>query len=449
MSVPSSVGPCDDVIIDATGSYGSGGKPWSDVQWKITSSLTGAMDLNSFLNQNCTDVTNLVTIPNKFLFRTNKYTLYLTLTNVFGISSSVSQQFHVMSMSDAKKPQVSILGPPIITRYRWQTIQLKASAQIVQCGVVTPGNIDYDWKFYQGFQLLNTIYSKSIDPRTFLLDPYTLLPNKIYTVQVVASVNGNLKQSTTELVKIDTGLSGVVASIAGGSKFTTSNDAPFTLDASGSYDIDFPSGSSLTYIWQCVQNSPNFGAACPSTIVLNAAAIITIPSGSFIVTNTQTYTYMFTVFVQNSFNASSSSSVFVTLVKGGLASAVIQTPTSKFNANSKILLSASIIVPSSFESATASWNTTSIPSSVFDAAVQGNPVAIFFANTKETLYLVLAPGYLSAGATYSFSLTIVGTSSIRTTTAQCTVTVVMNSPPVGGFLTVTPPTGTALQTVKC
>ena len=448
LSIPSSIGPCDDLVIDATGSYGNGGKPWSSVRWNVVSVMENAKDLTIFLNQNCTDISSIILIPNKLLVQTNTYTLSLVLTNIFGMSSAIMQQFHVMSTKDSNKPLVSISGPPVITLYRWQPIQLIASAVTVQCGVIVPGNVSYSWKLYQGFQLLNTISSQSIDPKTFLLSPYTLLPSTIYTLQVVVSLNKNRKQSTTDLVLINTGVSGVVSTISGGAEFSTSNDASFTLDASGSYDIDFPTESSLVYTWQCREKSPNFGAACPSTLILGKFAVVTVPANTFTLSSSSTYTYTFTVFVQNSFNASSTSSILVTLVKGDIATAVIRTPTSKFNSNSPIALSAVITVPPSFSGALASWNTTSIPFSVFNAAARTQLNSEFSANSQTAFYLVIVPGYLSAGGTYTFSLSIVGKSSLRTTSATCSVTIVMNLPPVGGILRVSPSTGIALQTVR-
>ena len=295
-------------------------------------------------------------------------------------------------------------------------------------------------------QLLTTIRSESVDPRTFLLSPYIFDTKAIYSIIIGTHIQGKPKETATDIVQINVGVSGVVASIAGGSQFTTSNDLPFTLDASGSYDIDYPVGGSLSYTWKCSGYSPNFGVACPPNIVLSSVPILTIPAKSFVVSNTISPTIMFSVLVENSYNASSLASVLVTLVKGEIATGVIETPTSKFNSKSAIVVAADITVPSGFD-ATASWNTTSIPFTVFNSAVQGSVRAEFVSNSISRFYLVLSPGHLSAGATYTFSLTVVGDSGTRTSSATSSVTVTINSPPVGGALSITPQSGTALQTV--
>ena len=104
LSFPSQIGPCSDIQLDATGSFGSGGKPWI-VQWTISPSQTKE-DLTSYLNINGSDISNLITIKNDLLLRDTVFTVSLQLTNFFGLSSIQTSSFTVLPLSKANFPSV-------------------------------------------------------------------------------------------------------------------------------------------------------------------------------------------------------------------------------------------------------------------------------------------------------------------------------------------------------
>jgi hypothetical protein len=104
LSIPSQIGPCDDIQLDATGSFGSGGKPWI-VQWNIAPSQTKE-NLISYLNTNGSDISNLITIKNNLLLRDTVFTVSLQLTNFFGLSSIQTSSFTVLPISKANFPSV-------------------------------------------------------------------------------------------------------------------------------------------------------------------------------------------------------------------------------------------------------------------------------------------------------------------------------------------------------
>lgn len=47
LEMPQQLPSCDDLVIDATGSYGSGGKPWTQVTW---TAVSGEKDMPGFFS---------------------------------------------------------------------------------------------------------------------------------------------------------------------------------------------------------------------------------------------------------------------------------------------------------------------------------------------------------------------------------------------------------------
>jgi len=104
LSFPSQIGPCDAINLDATGSYGSVGKPFT-VKWSISPSQT-KVDLNSYLNSVGSDISNIVTIPNSYLLNSTTFTVTLQLTNAFGLTSVQTKSFIVLPASKSNYPNV-------------------------------------------------------------------------------------------------------------------------------------------------------------------------------------------------------------------------------------------------------------------------------------------------------------------------------------------------------
>jgi hypothetical protein len=119
------------------------------------------------------------------------------------------------------------------------------------------------------FQAAPSLRSTSQNPAVFKLPAYTLTVGAEY--QVSLSVTSTVSmQSSTASVNVLVAQGELVVLMAGGSLEYAAVGSAFTLDASGSYDQDYPalSGPSaqLQFSWSCVQTAPSFSAACPLTL---------------------------------------------------------------------------------------------------------------------------------------------------------------------------------------
>ena len=160
---------CDGITMDPTGSYGSCGRPWAKVQWSVTS-VDGkdVSNLISYLNSNYFDLSSVVYAPTTYLNLTlitaGKYSISLTITNLFGRSSSLTKTVNVIAY--IPKPLVSINGKSTVNVNRPDTLSLSASASVIVCGNVLNDDLVYSWRVYEGIQIIS-LASSSVDPRYF------------------------------------------------------------------------------------------------------------------------------------------------------------------------------------------------------------------------------------------------------------------------------------------
>jgi hypothetical protein len=335
------------------------------------------------------------------------------------------------------------LGPSIIARYRWQQFQLLASASLLQCGKIIDGDLSISWKVFKGVQLVTSFKSASIDTRSFLVPPNTLDSNSQYLFLVTASIIGFPRQAATAAVLVNVGVSGVVAILSGGSEITASASQILELDASSSYDMDYPDTGSLSYIWSCAEFSPSFGAPCPPSLNLGTEAKFKISAGTFRITTMKKV--IFTVTVKNIYNASSTASIVVIFLNGNFPTAKIITPSSKFNSLSRVILHGQVNVPVG-QSAVGTWTSPDIPNSELIAGSLGSIQSSFDEGITTAFTLTLMSSFLAPGTMYTFSLSVASTDLL--VAAVATVKVIMNSPPAGGTLKITPSSGNSLDTVS-
>eukprot|EP01040_Poterioochromonas_malhamensis_P025073 gene25073-31186_t len=183
----------------------------------------------------------------------------------------------------------------------------------------------YGWTVYDGIFPVTTLASSSNDPRHFVLDAYSLTPGRNYTVKVLASAQNPVNNFTvfgTAAFTFLVGRSSVAAVITGGSERTISVNQSVTLDASTSYDLDYPSQTStLTYVWSCLMTLPNRGSSCGGFASSQTSSSVVL-HGSRLGAGT----YNVTVRVTNQNRSSSSTSVLLTVVSRAVPIVTIATP---------------------------------------------------------------------------------------------------------------------------
>ena len=375
LSSSKTIGSCDDMIVDPTGSVGHGGREWSRVLWRIvdetTPGNTSLTDpINEYLNNNNTDTPIItptafgsdarVTIPNELLEPGFTYSVSLELTNFLGMSGIAEVRVTVDIY--ANTPALSIAGPSPLVKYRYEEISLRAVAKISSCaGEVSTMGLTYTWKIYLGSLYLTEIVSTSKDPRVWKIDPFTLESNTEYTVQVTAvgySADGIQPPISTNYVLLQIGQSGVYAELAGGGSQVISRSATTILDGSSSYDLDASSDSPsvLYYKYDCVLYSPNYGDNCENW-----------PAGNWTMgdpyltlypyTLSDEQTYQITLTVMNDAEATDTATKLLEVVNIDIPSVSLGAVKTKYNVDEKMTISGFVDVVDG--DVNAKWYSTS------------------------------------------------------------------------------------------
>lgn len=435
---------CDSFVLDPTAASGSAGRPWANLQWSVSSNsrfTNISRSVEDYLNTNfVTSTSQLITVPRSLLDPGRTYYISLILTNFLG-STGIGTVTVSMTQS-ANVPQVRVYGSSLVS-YRWQPLTLFASADFPPCVAVANQSISYVWTVYDGLQQVNSISSISREPRYFRVNAYTFDVGKNYTIKAMALIrntrtNTSLYGSSSFSVFI--GRSGIFAQISGGAMQTVSSNQIAVLDASLSYDVDYPSipSSSFSYKWMCVMANPNRGGSCGSMVLTDGAASQRLLGSTFGVG-----VFNITVIVSNSVGSVGSYSVLLTVTAANVPSIWLETPQRVYTAIGTIILSARVSVLNG-SSCVATWTSSNfVESGTFGFPYVLSPIAAVLPTGVRTFQLALNSNSLRAGVTYTFTLTARYVSNSASSSAS--VSIYINAVPVGGILQITPSSGTALQ----
>ena len=495
---PSKLGSCSNLSLDATESYGNGGRLYRAVSWSVTANLysNNAIErelnttaLEKYLNEYSREfqVTRPIPVVSTYFAR-GTYTFILTLTNFFGATGS--QSFNLDITTASKAVSVTIIGPAYLATYAYSNLTILAAGSISSCAKKDAA-MTYRWSVQEG-SLRTSLTSTSADPLRFSLPAYSLIPDKTYTFTVTAR-EGKMSSSASVTVYVSHGP--VSAIIAGGASRTNPVDSPLLLDASLSSDADRAPGlkSNLTYKvrllhipyvcksqystiapsisrfhlpnasrclfvlvalsrlfiypgiqWSCTIGSlVNFAGDCG---IIGSSGVTTsllkISSNSLSLGTI----YVFVVEV-SARSLSDSKTVTVTPVPANSAEVTISSTSTVFNPKSKLILTGYI---SSISAVSAVWG-------VFDTMAVAVPFTsltpvtkIFKESSGVTATQIIFPISLSAdsfsaGQLYTFRLSASSIGSAVQSFAD--ITLVANSAPTGGRLVTSPSSGVALQTL--
>ena len=457
VSTSSRIGSCDVIDIDPTGSVGNAGRPWKTVSWAVTTKNVVNLDEDGILpviwadeilaelekNYDDGDIGMNAIIGSEFLQAGGTYSFSLTLTNFLDQTALHSAVVEVSESSAI--PRVKLEGVSNAVKYRWQQLNFFASASVPKCaGSDSRIALQYDWKIYKDVELQNGIVSTSGDNRYFRVAEYIFDSLTTYTVQVVVTIpKEGIPVSSTASLTIQIGESGLVAQIESGSAQSVSLAYPFSLDASASYDVDYPDDSSrLSYKWNCVEVSPKFGGVCPGfddPLFRKTLPNLNVPGDSLIAESS----YNFSVVVEATGSAAASTAYTVVSVKGRTIPRVSMiNSAAKYNPASKVVVSGIITADpevSGDEGVTAYWE--AVDGTIEIEAIALTPVAWDpyvpdSASYVARFELTVAPNTLVAGLKYQFMLSAKYENDPKSTSTAF-VEVNMNEPPRGGNLVIT------------
>ena len=236
---------------------------------------------------------------------------------------------------------------------------------------------------------------------------------------------------------IQLGRAGVKAVISGGELQSVHTASDFRFDASSSIDIDYPDSSDLRYEWSCSVLSPAFGDPC-----------LGFPSGGSAVLDIEArglppQQYSVRVIVTNSAGRFSSGATTLVVLQEPAPEVRLEELQLKYDPASKTILTATIFAEADL--ATAAWTSDSLEAFETTSVVLTPRSKSIERGLATTFQLSIAPYSLTPGLTYAFAITA-QYSSVSDVVASATARVVVNVPPSGGVITVSPTQGVALET---
>ena len=449
---PSIVSPCAAVPVDASGSTGSGGRPWSALEWVVTSSLPGddVTGIQQVFNNTGALLGQIITIPEDLLTFQAVYSVSLTLTNYLGESNSATVLF--TQDSNPNLPTATITGSSSLTTTRADVFI--AYTEAIQAPCANDSQLSYQWSVLLDGEEQD-FPSSSKDPATLLIDPYVLTLGATYTLrfEVTASATARYPAATAvaeaELF-VENG--DVVAIVSGGTYRLIYVEEDFTLDGSLSFDEDFEvaEDSVLDFSWSCSFLSiSNFGESCDDVFGEQLTNQSSIPLNGTFLEPAQEYAFLLEVTSPD--DRSDSVILTLELVNSGTTFTTISSTKSKINANSQLNLVGSVAADD--YSLRAVWEAF-VSGVEFDfASTALTPLSKQFAesavsNVGGASYpLAVSKDTFTQGSSVTFRLSADVPNAQNDAFLSFTeVTITINSPPSPGFLTASPTAGIALST---
>ena len=177
------------------------------------------------------------------------YTIALSLTNFLGLTSFATVTITVNT--DSNLPLLSVIGPSYRTIVASSPLTILSVATLTTCA--SGAIVTFAWTVKNENRTASTyIKSSSLDPSIFAIPAYSLVVDNNYIVTVTASTHASTV-STSTIVYVAHGV--VTAVIVGGTYRSAPVDKVLLLDASSSYDSDYPQSSGSTLSYQVQQYS--------------------------------------------------------------------------------------------------------------------------------------------------------------------------------------------------
>jgi len=445
ISAPSSLGPCDALTLDLSGSTGNGGRIWSSIRIVVSSNgpEENLVILQSFLDR--TYVVNPPTsIPASMLLTGIVYNFDITLCNFFNVCGQSGKRIVVLANII---PSASIHGQQL-RRYatRAAKLALESNAFISLCddasgGAKSTNNLQYLWQVFVGGKKLLGVNSISKDPSKFYVEAFTLQTYTMYEIKLTVTMISTLQSSTTSVL-VYVNPSPIIAIIGGGFDRAMPMDGKLLLDGSKSYDKDVQGftgiQAGLVYSWSCRQVLPVPLDSCLLNIAasqLNQQAILVqatlqaILTTSIITMQIRALNGEKTAETQVSLKVLNDSAPIISLVSGFASS--------KLNVGTNLRLDGTISLKGKCR---AVWT-------VDDASVDLDRHAllptVLDIEKSRSVTMLLPPYTLIAGSELSFALTC---TNALGQIGRATVTIITNAPPAPGIFFVDPAEGEELGT---
>ena len=321
---------------------------------------------------------------------------------------------------------------------------LTGSGQLSPCA--SSNILSYNWSITNSSGYSLKIKSSSRDPKSFIVAPYIFPAGTSYTATL--TVNSLNAQGTILSSGLVTAgfyiLHGVVtAAIKGGYNRQVSLDQVLLLDASISSDEDTKTPT-LFYSWSCSMGSlNNFGSSCNlnTTVAITSSSIFSLPSYRMKLSSI----YNFLVVVSSSDGRKASRTASITAILPGAPVVASVNTQVKFNADRALVVPGTVTAS---VNVSCSWTAYTANTLITLTAALTTLSRTFLASEVKSgvSYPLLLPGStFTPGRTYTFRLSS-SPLAYPALVAHTDIVLIANSPPRGGYASVSPHTGYALNT---
>lgn len=437
---------CFPMLIDASSSYGSGGRSMN-YKWDVSLPIGLSPNNTNFFNvksiitsQNSRILTVNISEFQKYFEPGRTYIITGTITNYLNITSSQNYSIFI------QQPQVPsvIINPAFVTIIRTNTLFLYSDGNYpdISCGFYDPKQLIYTWTRSKGqvFDLdLNTT-----NTRKLYVPPNSMKSGETYTFTIQSTylpeTSNTIFGKSTAIVIVKT--TPIIARIDGGDRLFTLGILEYLkLDATISIDLDNELNIPFQYEWSCIDNLrpsiPCFGAE--QYEFFGNYGIVNIPSTYLTISE-----YIFSVKVWKLGRIPGITSVKI-YTNGQGPWITISSPPYINSQNGAALIGNSISSAGPFgQGVIYSWNLLlgDINSSMIDCT--GIPTSNQICKNKQNL--IIPPNLLTNGATYRFQLQGIGLVGVDIGTGWAQYEFTVNEKPNGGCCFATPSTGLAYIT---
>ena len=246
LSTPSALGSCTNLSLDATSSYGGGGRPYTSIIWDASArttngSIIDVSSLKKYMNAFSAvyQVIRPINVARNSLIE-GTYNFTLRLTNFLGAESSTYADVTVTN--DPELPLLTVIGSLRRTMIASAPLTIFATAAPSSCAKSISA-IKFTWTVQSKGRTL-PLSSFSRDPTRFSLRSYALTADTAYTITVTASTDTS---SAVASVSVYVSHGPLTAAVKGGYKRSVPLDKSLTLDGSISVDADNRNATSLGY----------------------------------------------------------------------------------------------------------------------------------------------------------------------------------------------------------
>ena len=452
---PASVGPCDDLVFDMTGSTGAGGRPFTTISITVDSIHPNISDLNTFLSS-VNNIRDPILISSDYLQPNFAYNFVAVLCTFFGSCGRASHQLVVSKSINV--PVISVNSDKIRSVYRYSTLSIRGNAHTFICGSsTTTKNLNFAWSLYtrnpstQAISKLtdSRFQSSSADPRVLKLNPFTLDVGGVYAARLTVTHTVSLKSSTFWIdIFVITG--DIVSVLSVPSRMGLRFDSSIHLDAGGSYDEDSDSddpSENLVYFFECKLISPAYSDICDLSFQHNTNASVEVSFGNSTGDEIGNI-YEVRVVVQHASDSRFSESfVEITILPSSAPKIMLTSENNlRINPSQKVKLIGNIEYSSS---GYAIWDISDDSIDIDDSPLFDRTKLIAGPPGGQSvgvliMSLVLPPFTLPPQSTFTFSLSCFLSGGNFSNVASITLTT--NSPPQPGLFIIIPKNGTMLET---